>query len=93
MEIGQLEIFRALAEELHFTRAQRVHCVQSNVTTQVQALEDELGAPLFDRLSKRVTLEDTGRGLLLCAEIVLSTILQARTSAPRQTDFASRILV
>lgn len=50
MEVSQLEFVRALVEELHFTRAaQRVHCVQSNVTTQVQALEDELGAPLFDR--------------------------------------------
>lgn len=82
MEISQLEVFRALAEELHFTRAaQRVHCVQSNVPTQVQALEDELGAPLFDRLSKRATVTDAGRRFLPCAEIVLSTILQARTIA------------
>jgi len=48
MEVRQLEIFHALAEELHFTRAAaRVHCVQSNVTTQVRALEEELGTPLF----------------------------------------------
>ena len=47
MEIRQLEMFRALAQELHFTKAAaRVHCVQSNVTTQIRALESELGVPL-----------------------------------------------
>jgi DNA-binding transcriptional LysR family regulator len=82
MEIRQLEIFQALARELHFTRAaERVHCVQSNVTTQIRALEDELGAPLFDRLAKRVTLTDTGRRFLPYAERVLSTIEEARRNA------------
>ena len=57
MEVRQLQIFRVLAEELNFTRtAERVHTVQSNVTTQIKALEDELGQPLFDRV---------GRGLVL----------------------------
>ena len=79
MELRQLEIFRALAEELHFTRAaERVHCVQSNVTIQIRALERELGTPLFDRLAKRVALTDAGRRFLPYAERVLSTIEEAR---------------
>ena len=62
MEVRQLQIFCTLAEELNFTRtAERVHTVQSNVTTQIKALEDELGTPLFDRLGRRVTLTDAGR--------------------------------
>jgi len=62
MEVRQLQIFCALAEELNFTRtAERVHTVQSNVTTQIKALEDELGMPLLDRLGRRVTLTDSGR--------------------------------
>jgi DNA-binding transcriptional LysR family regulator len=62
MEVRQLQIFCALAEELNFTRtAERVHTVQSNVTTQIKALEDELGTPLFDRLGRRVALTDAGR--------------------------------
>jgi DNA-binding transcriptional LysR family regulator len=81
MEMRQLEIFRALAEELHFTRAaQRVHCVQSNVTTQIRALEEELGTPLFDRLSKRVTLTEAGRRFLPYAEKVLSTVSAAQAA-------------
>ena len=79
MELRQLEIFRALAEELHFTRAaERVHCVQSNVTIQIRALERELGTPLFDRLAKRVALTEAGRRFLPYAERVLSTIEEAR---------------
>lgn len=82
MEIRQLEIFQALAKELHFTRAaERVHCVQSNVTTQIRALENELGAPLFDRLAKRVTLTDAGKRFLPYAERVLTTIEESRKIA------------
>ena len=60
MEVRQLQIFCTLAEELNFTRtAERVHTVQSNVTTQIKALEEELGTPLFDRLADR---SRSGRG-------------------------------
>lgn len=81
MELRQLEIFRALAEELHFTKAAaRVHCVQSNVTTQIRALENELGIRLFDRLAKRVVLTDAGRRFLPYAERVLSTVEEGRAA-------------
>lgn len=65
MEVRQLQIFRILAEELNFTRtAELVHTVQSNVTAQIKALEEELGVPLFDRLGRRVTLTDAGHRFL-----------------------------
>lgn len=86
MEIRQLEIFLALAKELHFTRAAaRVHCVQSNVTTQIRALEGELGTPLFDRLAKRVTLTGAGKRFLPYAERVLATVEEARRIAAANT--------
>jgi DNA-binding transcriptional LysR family regulator len=62
MEVRHLQIFCVLAEELNFTRtAQRVHTVQSNVTTQIKTLEAEIGARLFDRLGRRVVLTEAGR--------------------------------
>ncbi|HWT65231.1 MAG TPA: LysR family transcriptional regulator [Terracidiphilus sp.] len=62
MEVRQLQIFLALADELNFTRtAERVNTVQSNVTAQIKSLEEELGVPLFDRLGRRVTLTQAGR--------------------------------
>lgn len=79
MEVRQLHIFCTLAEELNFTRtAERVHTVQSNVTTQIKALEDELGAPLFDRLGRRVTLTEAGRRFQPFAMQALSAMEQGQ---------------
>jgi DNA-binding transcriptional LysR family regulator len=75
MEVRQLEIFRTLAGELNFTRtAERVNTVQSNVTAQIKALEDELGTKLFDRLAKSVVLTDAGKRFLPYAERALCTM-------------------
>ncbi|MDE3201747.1 MAG: LysR family transcriptional regulator [Acidobacteriota bacterium] len=75
MEVRQLQIFTVLAEELNFTRtAERVHTVQSNVTSQIKALEQELGVPLFDRLGRRVALTDAGKRFLPFAEKALESM-------------------
>jgi DNA-binding transcriptional LysR family regulator len=64
MDVRQLEMFRAVAEEGGFTRAaQRLHVSQSAVSRQVKLLEDELGATLLHRSGKGVTV--TGQGELL----------------------------
>ncbi|MGA7343193.1 MAG: LysR family transcriptional regulator [Terracidiphilus sp.] len=79
MEVRQLQIFRTLAEELNFTRtAEKVHTVQSNVTAQIKALEEELGAPLFDRLGRRVALTDAGRRFQPFAEQALAAMEQGQ---------------
>lgn len=79
MEVRQLQIFRILAEELNFTRtAEKVHTVQSNVTAQIKALEEELGGPLFDRLGRRVTLTDAGRNFLPFADQALLAMEQGQ---------------
>jgi DNA-binding transcriptional LysR family regulator len=75
MEVRQLQTFCVLAEELNFTRtAERVHTVQSNVTSQIKALETELGSPLFDRLAKRVILTEAGRRFRPYAEKALAAM-------------------
>jgi DNA-binding transcriptional LysR family regulator len=75
MEVRQLQMFRILAEELNFTRtAEPVHTVQSNVTAQIKALEEELGVPLFDRLGRRVTLTDAGQRFRPFAEQALAAM-------------------
>lgn len=85
MEVRQLQIFRTLAEELSFTRtAEKVHTVQSNVTAQIKALEEELGIPLFDRLGRRVTLTDAGRNFLPFALQALAAMDQGQRAL--QTD-------
>jgi DNA-binding transcriptional LysR family regulator len=70
---------------LNFTRtAEKVHTVQSNVTAQIKALEEELGIPLFDRLGRRVTLTDAGRNFLPFALQALAAMDQGQRAV--QTD-------
>ena len=77
MEVRQLHTFCVLAEELNFTRAaERVHTVQSNVTSQIKSLEEELGTQLFDRLAKRVLLTEAGHRFLPYAEKALAAMEQ-----------------
>lgn len=75
MEVRQLQTFCILADELNFTRtAERVYTVQSNVTSQIKALEAELGFPLFDRLAKRVVLTEAGHRFRPYAEKALAAM-------------------
>jgi DNA-binding transcriptional LysR family regulator len=79
MELRQLATFRMLAATLNFTRAAAaLGYVQSSVTAQIQALEEDLGVPLFDRLGKRVALTDAGRQFLPYAERMLDLAEEAR---------------
>lgn len=65
MELRQLEYFVAVAEEGSFTRAaERVHISQSGVSAQIRQLERELGAELFDRSARAVTLTPAGKAAL-----------------------------
>lgn len=89
MEVRQLQTFCALAEELNFTRtAERVHTVQSNVTSQIKALEAELGSPLFDRLAKRVVLTEAGRRFRPYAEKALAAMEQGLQAVKFGTEAA-----
>lgn len=79
MELRQLRTFRAVGRSLSFTRAAaELGYVQSSITAQVQALERELGVPLFDRLGRRVVLTDAGRRLLEYASRLVELEEEAR---------------
>ncbi|MDF5758170.1 LysR substrate-binding domain-containing protein [Spongiactinospora sp. TRM90649] len=65
MDLRQLEYVIAVAEELHFGRAAaRMHVAQQSVSEQIRRLENEIGAPLFTRTSRRVTLTAVGEAFL-----------------------------
>ncbi|MGH8384275.1 MAG: LysR family transcriptional regulator [Pseudomonas sp.] len=62
MELKLLRAFIVLAEELHFGRAaQRLSIVQPALSMQIKALEEEVGARLFDRDRHSVALSEIGR--------------------------------
>jgi DNA-binding transcriptional LysR family regulator len=79
MELAELEIFRAVAQEQSVTRAaKRLDRVQSNVTTRIRQLEEDLGVPLFARDSKRMMLTPEGQRFLPYAERILALREEAR---------------
>ncbi|MEW9552303.1 LysR substrate-binding domain-containing protein [Nonomuraea sp. NPDC050783] len=64
MELRDIEIFLALAEELHFGRtAQRLHVTQARVSQAIKKQERRIGAALFDRDNRNVALTPIGRQL------------------------------
>jgi DNA-binding transcriptional LysR family regulator len=71
MDIRQLDMFRAVAEEASFTRAaERLHVSQSAISRQIKILEDELGGPLLHRGARHVSLTHPGELLLRMAHRV-----------------------
>jgi DNA-binding transcriptional LysR family regulator len=64
MELREIEIFLALAEELHFSRtAERLHVSQARISQTIKKLERQVGAPLFDRTSRSVAPTPIGARL------------------------------
>ncbi len=65
MELFQIRYVLAAAETLNFTRAaERCNVTQPALTRGIKALEDELGAQLFNRDGKRIGLSEFGRSIL-----------------------------
>jgi DNA-binding transcriptional LysR family regulator len=81
MEIRQLELFVAAAEEQHFTlAAKRENIVQSGLSVAIRALEDDLGTLLFIRNKRRVQLSEAGRIFLPEAKRILQAVETARNA-------------
>lgn len=64
LERHEIETFLTLAKELHFGRtAERLHVTTGRVSHVVKKLERGIGAPLFERTSRRVRLTAIGERL------------------------------
>ncbi|WP_340649809.1 LysR family transcriptional regulator [Pseudoxanthomonas winnipegensis] len=84
MELRHLRYFLAVAEEANFTRAAaRVGIGQPPLSQQIQALEKELGTPLFVRTPHGAQLTDAGQAFLLEVRRVLVDVERAADSARR----------
>ena len=81
MNFGHLRTFVAVADAGGVHRAaDRLHLSQPAVSRQIQALEGDLGVPLFDRIGRRVQLTAEGEDLLWRSRRLLA---EARSFAER----------
>lgn len=89
MNIRQMQIFRALCEELNFTKtAARLNMTQPAVSHVVAELERETGTPLFDRIGRRIYLTAAGKLLLEKSPGCLSSTMTSPPVLPAKPDFS-----
>jgi DNA-binding transcriptional LysR family regulator len=73
MDINQLEVLVAVAQQKSFSRAaETLHRTQPAVSQAIRRLEAEIGEPLFDRSSKDGTLTAAGRVLFDFAQQMMN---------------------
>ncbi len=87
MELRQLRHFLALVEERGITRAaKRELIVQSGLSNSLQALERELGTPLYVRGTRPVRLTAAGEALVGPARRTLTSAAQAEQAVHHTRD-------
>ncbi|OMF18163.1 LysR family transcriptional regulator [Paenibacillus amylolyticus] len=79
MELLQLRYFLTVARCEHVTEAAgKLHVTQSSLSKTIQRLEDDLGVPLFDRIGRKLRLNDFGRTFLQRTEKALFELEQGQ---------------
>ncbi len=89
LAVGPLRAFEAVARRFSFSAAaEELHLTQPAISRQIKSLEDELGAPLFLRGTRRVELTSAGtqllRSVLPLMQRLDTTVHQIRSSRGRR---------
>ena len=84
MDIRHFRYFLAVARHRNFTRAaEQLGIAPPTLTRQIQDMEAELGARLFFRQSRDVSLTEAGPALVIEAEATVRQIESAQRNAQR----------
>ena len=87
VSLRQVEIFLAVAQTLSFSEAAKLsHLSQPALSGNIKRLEESLGARLFDRHTRKVTLTAVGREFLTIASGMTETM---QLSLTRMRDFVA----
>ncbi|MEM9256242.1 MAG: LysR family transcriptional regulator [Pseudomonadota bacterium] len=81
MDLQNLKAFVLVAETGSFSEAaDKLHLTQPAISKRIAQLEEQLGAPLFDRIGRTVGMTEAGRALLPHARRVQLELQQAEQS-------------
>ena len=87
MNIDHLRYFLVLTQEMHYGRAaQRLNISQSGLSHAMAALEQELGAPLFQKSGRGIALGRYGAALLPQAQQIVNDRAQIVDTANAQAQ-------
>lgn len=79
LELLQLQYFLVVARLEHVTEAARsLHVTQSSLSKTIGRLEEDLGVPLFDRVGRKLRLNEYGNKFLRRAERALFELEQGK---------------
>jgi DNA-binding transcriptional LysR family regulator len=93
MDLKRLKTFVRVARTLNLSEAARqIHRTQSSVTEQIQALEADLGAALFDRSNRKLALTAAGACLLDYADRLIGLADEAHDAVLAAAGSACRTL-
>ena len=95
MELRQLRYLVGVSEAGSLLGASHIlHVAQPALSLQMAALEAELGAVLFTRSSRGMSLTDSGKTLLEYAKIVLADVERARSAVQNVThELSGEVLI
>ncbi|AOJ77736.1 LysR family transcriptional regulator [Burkholderia ubonensis] len=94
MELRQLRYFIAVAEEMNITRAaERLHMTQPPLSRQLQAIEDEIGLPLFERGARPLKLTEAGRVFYAQAKRLVDQADELGPLTRRLAQMSERIVI
>ena len=94
MEIRHFVTFNKVIENGSFTQAaEQLGYTQSTVTSHIQALEVHLGAPLFDRMGRKLKLTDVGKKLLPYTKEILETYGKIESIASDEEEMSGELKI
>lgn len=87
MEIRKFQTFKKVVELKSFSKAaESLYYGKSTVSEHIQSLERKIGAPLFDRLGKTISVTDTGNELYKYVVELLNTYEMIKNISVEKVD-------